>query len=202
MLTFSAAFGFALSSEQTWPARRIVQAVGGLALLAVGFATVGGQLGFSLLDVDQLDAYISRRADVTAYGGSSFHLSGPPWLVPILAFGTVLFRPFPWEAPGITGIVTSLEGVALWVFVYRRRQSVRAFLRRQPHVPLFWMGALFLVLYATLLGMSVGNFGTLVRQRVHIYPFLFLFVMLLPEASRVPARARRARARRPSAALA
>ena len=185
VLGFSVAVAYVFASTDVWTAGRIVQAVGGLAVLAVSLVVVGDAVGFSLVDVDSLNEFVSRRADVTAYGGSSFALSGPVWLLPVSAFATVLFRPFPWESGGVTALVTSLEVVALWAFVWMRRSSVVAMFRRSPHSTLFWMGIAFLVLYGTLLGLSVGNFGTLVRQRVHIYPFLFLFLMLKPAARRI-----------------
>lgn len=190
VLAFSTALAYTLASNQRWTAGRVVQVVGGLVVLVLALGVVGNYIGFSLLDLDSLDGYMTRRAGVTAYGGSSFELSGPTWSLPLTAFATVLFRPFLWETSGATALLTGVEVLALWAFVWTRRGSVRAMMRQRPRPALFWMGVIFLVLYGTLLGLSVGNFGTLVRQRVHIYPFLFLFLMLTPAVRRVAVRVR------------
>ena len=190
VLAFSTAVAYSLASDQRWTAGRIVQVGAGLVVLAISLTVVSGYIGFSLLDINSLDGYMARRAGVTAYGGSSFELSGPGWILPFSAFATVLFRPFPWETSGVTALLTSVEVIGLWLFVASRRRAVGAMLRLRPRPALFWLSVAFLVLYGTLLGLSVGNFGTLVRQRVHIYPFLFLFLMVAPSVRRVAVRVR------------
>ena len=157
----------------------LVRAAQGVALLAGGSWVVlmaGGQMGVELFDSNAVSEYVEGRASVTQTGGGAIAGADEgvsPWLAPI----NTMFRPFPWEASGPTGLLASLEMLLLWGVALRRRREVRAFIRAYRHTPLIWMSLLFVLAYATALGMAIGNFGILTRQRVHILPFLLLFVV-------------------------
>jgi cell division septum initiation protein DivIVA len=112
----------------------------------------------------------------TSSGGSEFD-SGLSLGSPSRAFlgiGTVLFRPFPFEAHNLQALAASLEGVFLLLLLVRLPWALAAMRswRRQPYVvfALAYVG-MFVVAFST-----VANFGLLARQRVQLLPmYLVLF---------------------------
>lgn len=165
-------------------------------LVAAGVGTLvvtSGALGFQLFSVDATTQYIEARSANTSYGGSAISSDAPLWLAPI----TALFRPFLWEANGPTAFVAALETTVFWVVLWVRRKHAIAFMKAYRRSPVLWMGVAFVVVYATAVGLSVSNLGTLTRQRIHVFPFL-----ILPLAGLMPRpKARRMAARPPLAAL-
>ena len=133
-------------------------------------------LGFSVTETEETSQWIDNRGTATAYGGSAFEAATDPFTG---AFN-VLFRPFLWEASGGFVLLSSLEVLALWVLLIRRRRACAEFIRRYHRTEVFWISVLFTILLASAVGMAVGNFGTLVRQRIHLYPFLFILTSSLP----------------------
>ncbi len=117
---------------------------------------------------------MDTRAAGSTIGGSAIDAPGANtavWLAPI----TTLFRPFPWESSGLTSHLAAAEVVALWLLAWYRRRRIAAFFRTYRQTPLFWMAVVFILVYATALGMSIGNVGIIARQRVHILPFVLMF---------------------------
>ena len=149
-------------------------------IVGVAFAATlsADVLGFDVTETEETSAWIEQRGSSTAYGGSAFEAAGNP----ITGIFNVLFRPFPWEASGVLMLGSSLEVALLWVLIFRRRQAAFAFVRRHWKTEPFWIAALFVIVLSAAAGMAVGNFGTLVRQRIHIYPFLFLITSAYPYA--------------------
>ncbi len=197
VLVFALMAGLWLNNQGAWTAGRIVQMALGLIVAFVAISYASDALGFSVTDSGELDDYLTSRSSKSSYGGSAIELGGPTWAKPLLGLGTVLFRPFPWEASGGAGLVSAIETLLFWVFAWNRRGQILAFLKTRPRTALFWFSVAFVLVYATTLGVAVGNLGTLVRQRLHIYPFLFLFLVAIPvrrKARRAPGQA----ARRPA----
>jgi hypothetical protein len=131
-----------------------------------------GAMGVELSDAEQVESYLDRRSELSARGGSSLERNSSRWLAPI----NTLFRPFPWEAQGIMALLGSLEVGAIWALAWLRRRRIRAFVRAYRGSRLFWAALVFVAVYSTALGMSIGNMGIIARQRVHILPFLFMFI--------------------------
>lgn len=91
-----------------------------------------------------------------------------PWAVV-----TVLFRPFPWEAPNAFAMISALEGVVLAGLLLRAipgfaHQGKLLFQRGQL---LFAVGftSVFIFLFS-----AIGNFGILSRQRAQVIPFVLV----------------------------
>ena len=166
------------STELRWVVTFLAVGLGAYYVLPV----VSDALGFSVTDIAGTVRQINQRADASAYGGSSFEpAENPAWAVV-----TALFRPFPWEADGILMLAVSAEMLLLWGLVVRRRRAVVRFIRDHWRAEIVVLSAAFVVALALLVGLAVGNFGTIVRQRVHLYPFLFVVVA---GYARVPRRA-------------
>ena len=146
------------------------------AVIATGayfaFPLLNSALGFEVTDLAAAAQRIDDRAQASAYGGSSFEAADDP----VTAVITTLFRPFPWEARGALMLAASAEMLLLWGLVLRRRRAAARFVRDYWRTEPVVLSGAFVVALALLVGLAVGNFGTIVRQRVHLYPFLFVIV--------------------------
>ncbi len=121
---------------------------------------------------------LDKTLETTTTGGSQFAaptVNSPldlPW-----ATVTVLFRPFPWEASGGKGLLSSAEGMVLLGLVavnYRRLASVPRLILKRPYV--LFVASFVLVFIVAF--SYIANFGILVRQRTQMLPLLLVFVAL------------------------
>lgn len=189
-LVFAVIAGQWLGTLKKWSAKSTLQAV---FLLGVGTAVIsmsGGALGVDLFNTEEVELYLMSRGSVSSIGGSAIQSAdtAAPWLAPI----NTLFRPFPWEARGITAMLAAIEVIVLWGMAWYRRRAIAGFVRAYKKSRVFWMAVAFVLVYATALGMSLGNIGIIARQRVHILPFIFMFIAGLPK---VPKRSGKLRGR-------
>lgn len=95
-------------------------------------------------------------------------LINSPW-----ALVSGLFRPFAWEATGVSSWLAAIENLFLLVF------AVALSFRRKPESgnTLLLVSALFyIILLCVFLALSTPNLGTLSRYRVGFLPF-FVFVI-------------------------
>ncbi len=144
--------------------------VGGAVSVAI---LASGALSVDLFRTDEVELYMQVRAGASNIGGSAMGADAVRfWLAPI----NVLFRPFPWEVSGATETMAAAEVVGLWGLAWLNRRGIRRFVADHRGDSLCWLAVVFIVLYATALGMSIGNVGIIARQRVHIIPFLFMFL--------------------------
>lgn len=158
----------------------------GLVLVVAGTGFVLANFADELLPQDQLiegsrvQALLDKTEEQTAIGGSEFEARPVDSIQDFPAAAvTVVFRPFPWEAPSATGLVASIEGFGLLVLTLlslpRLVRLPRTVLRRP------WVGFAaaytvgFIIAFA-----AIGNFGILARQRVQLLPF-FLVLLCVPK---------------------
>jgi hypothetical protein len=147
-----------------------------LVALPIAVGAVEDIFGLDELNPDSAQdvaADVERR---TSQGGSEYEPTDaftPQGLV--LGTVTTLYRPFPWEVPGLQGLMSSLEMTALAVVcpiaMWRRRRGLLSGLRQR--YTRFALG------YTVAFGMAfatVGNFGILTRQRSLVLPFAFIVV--------------------------
>jgi hypothetical protein len=156
-----------------------------VGLLVAASALVGvAQEFFDLEDVNtestqQLLDETTRRSGKS---GSTFTGNDPSNPVGfVLATGTVLLRPFPFEVGNVQAQVTALEGVLLLVlFAVSARRIVRlpVELIRRPYLAFAFVYVVAFV-YAFA---SLANFGILARQRVQVLPVLFILLCIRPGA--------------------
>ena len=94
-----------------------------------------------------------------------------------LAAVTVLFRPFPWEAPNALAVLSAVEGLALAGLILVAIPGLigeRAkFITRGLLLHAVVFSGVFVFLFSAL-----GNFGILTRQRVQLLPFVLVFVAI------------------------
>ena len=101
-----------------------------------------------------------------------------------LATGTILFRPYLWEASGTGQLLTALEGaVLLALIIHARHELIRP--REAFREPYLMFALVFTI--AFIIGFSsVANFGILVRQRTQLFP-IFLVLLSMKRSGPPPA---------------
>jgi hypothetical protein len=184
--------GHLVARVDRWSAAKVAQAVG---VLAVGFwmMVVSSQaVGIDGLDVAGLGDYVDGRVDAATTAGRgntavAVAARGPGGAA--LGAFNVLFRPFPWEASNLGTFIASIEIWGMWLLSWFYRRNIVAAVRGWRSDRLRAASALFIIIYTTLLGLTVVNLGIIARQRIFVFPFLFL---LFAAAPRVQERLRRA----------
>lgn len=167
-----------------WSMGRIAQ---GIAILAIGLTVVwysGRELGIASFDSEGLEGYVSSDAARRVGGGSGIDavtigLSGAP-----IAVINVLFRPFPWEADNAMILFSSVEIAGLWLLLWWRRRNVIAALRQLHSSRFIALTLAFIVFYSAALGMMMSNLAIIARQRIFLFPFLFLLMEAVPAVRR------------------
>jgi hypothetical protein len=162
------------------PAIRLlgVLAIGAVAVVIIGRA--GDYVGLESVEVESIVGFIEGQQEQSEQGGAAFQqvdITTPAGLA--LAIPTVLFRPFPWEAHNTNALVSSLEGMGLMALMVYRWRAVKTALTGFRRNSFF----LFLVVYAAIfivLFSAIGNFGIIARQRVQLFPFVFMWIACLP----------------------
>jgi len=89
----------------------------------------------------------------------------------------LMFRPFPWEANNLTAVLTSVEGVMLFLVVFLRRRSLFRLLRNARSSPLAVFALLFFLMFSFVFSISISNFGLLARQRVMVLPLVLTLIV-------------------------
>lgn len=160
-------------------------------LVVVGFLLVSQTqsfFGVERLDQETINQQLSKAEGRTDEGGSTFtpvRMDNP--IKAPLAFVTVLFRPFPFEAHNLQSLIGSAEGMFLIILSWtsrRRLASIPRLARERPYVS-YCIGITFTFVFAF---SAFSNFGILSRQRVQVMPF-YLVLICLPERPR-PERAK------------
>lgn len=91
-----------------------------------------------------------------------------PW-----AAVTVLFRPFPWEAPNAFAMISALESMVLAALLVRAIPGFLAQGRQLVQRGQLLYAVAFVSVFIFLFS-AIGNFGILSRQRAQVIPFVLL----------------------------
>ncbi len=159
--------------------------------LAYGAWTLLGAFDPNYTEVDQLVVSAhEKHVDLKQayYGGNSFDIGDyEPTVGGALskfpqAVTAGLFRPFLWESRNIVMVISGLENLilllmVLYVLLFRKRRLFASF-GQQP----FQVFCLtFAVVLAFVIGISTSNFGSLVRFKIPLLPFMVMFLVNLFE---------------------
>jgi hypothetical protein len=132
-------------------------------------------------DIEDLTEFSLEQ---TSQGGSEF--SPVPILSPLgapIALGTVLFRPFIFEAHTAEAVASAVEASVLLLLTVVRFRSVLAALKSIRRTP--YVATAIVYIGGSVFGLSaVANFGIIARQRTLIYPMLLVLICFLPRRSR------------------
>ncbi len=145
-------------------------------LAVVVLRTAASFINLEDVSIEGVGEFLQTEQEQTAQGGSAF-TGTLPFSPQTVAVGvvTVLFRPFPWEAPGVLGLAAGLEGMALLALVlWRLRNVLRAWPRAFRDAYLAF-DVVYISLFVFFFSL-IANFGILVRQRVQLLPFLFVLL--------------------------
>ena len=190
-LTLMLFVGLATALLLRRPARRLptnilIKGFGVAVLIVVGSVVIGGvakNFNISSLDVEGVDAALSRTQEQTSKSGSEFTPVNAtnPAEAPV-AIVTTLFRPFPFEASTPLALATAAEGMLLLILTVRGWRRIGRGLRSMVRVPYLAFAASYTLVFCMAFG-SIGNFGILARQRVQVLP-LFLVLLSVPLVER------------------
>ncbi|HEX4490230.1 MAG TPA: hypothetical protein VH914_03405 [Acidimicrobiia bacterium] len=177
--------------------KQSLKLLGVAALVVAVVVTLGGvEQRFKVASANSTTAtaVLNEAQDQTNTGGSSFQPARvhTPVQFPA-AFVTVLFRPFPNEANTTQGIVSALEGAFLMLLMLLSLARLRGLLSEMVRTPY----VLFVVIYTCSFVWAfstISNFGILVRERVQVYPLLFV-LLALPIRESAKERRRQSRSR-------
>lgn len=193
VLCFAALFVAYLLRRRSWSESRlgpIGKMVGVAVLLVAGGIVVGRAAAFFNLDdvdTESVDQVFERTESQSAQGGSEFTAARPtsPREFPN-ALLSVLFRPYPWEANNAQAMVAAIEGMMLLILFgvsVSRLVRVPVYVFRVPYVAYVLAFTVMFVLAFS----SIGNFGTMTRQRAQVFPFV-LVLLAIPPAEQLPGR--------------
>jgi hypothetical protein len=152
---------------------------------------IGAQSKLTADYLQQVSA--SERGSGYNIGLQDGSISGMVKLAP-QAMIVSLFRPFLWEARNPTMALSALEATYFLLFTLRIfwRVGVLKTLQAIGQVPVLTLCFVFSLIFAISVGISSGNFGTLVRYKIPLMPFylagLYILESVTVTASRPKAR--------------
>ena len=103
-------------------------------------------------------------------------------IAPVAVF-TTFFRPYIWESHKISQILASVESLILLFFTLFiiLKSGIISFIKLIFKDPLIMYCFLFAIVFATFVGASTLNFGTLVRYKIPCLPFYTIALFLIYE---------------------
>ncbi|MDA7980866.1 MAG: hypothetical protein MPJ50_19095 [Pirellulales bacterium] len=161
---------------EAWSSKKVLQAV---ALFVFGCAGMWFALSTTLdgeVDAETVEKYIDSNAARNNNGGSSVEGVGIGPSSIVLAPVNVLFRPFVWEAHNLSSLASAIELLFIWGLIFVRRREVIAAVRMWRQHRMLRFAVPFVTFYVVGLGMNLSNLGLLARQRVLVFPLLFMIV--------------------------
>lgn len=165
-----------------------------LSVIVIGtvlykIAHIGDLIGGVSLEVIYLGILKTRGGfeSGTETDGSSFTMAEfSPTITGFLgqipkAVNAVLFRPYVWESKKIFSLVAAGESlmflvIAIYVFYKTGIKSALRTILYNPDVLFCFMFTLF---FSTALGLTVTNFGALVRFKIQFLPFMVIGLLLI-----------------------
>jgi hypothetical protein len=197
-----------LSLGGRWTLGKSVQ---GVLILGAGLGAIWLSLryiGVDGFDIEGVQGYMEDNPARRVGGRSSIEgvdlgLAGVP-----LAMVNILARPFLWEARNPMMLISALEIFAFWCIAWFWRRPLLHSLRNWRSDRFLRAALPFVLVYTVMLGMMVTNLGIVARQRLFLFPFLFLLLEAAPrlkeaaasqKAARVPPGRTHGRVGRPAA---
>ena len=117
-----------------------------------------------------------RRGQAVLEGWRAMLLRG--WAVV-----TVLFRPFPWEAPSPVTFAASVESLILLLLTITSGRRLLTALKNVRSTGYTAYALVYVVVFVATFA-SIGNFGILARERVQMLPIFFILLAATPRQRR------------------
>lgn len=168
------------STAQRWTVNNTLQSiallVGGLVAIHFGMSAIG----VGGIDAQGVSEYMAARSESAAHGQTNLDATGTGWASVPMAIVNILFRPAPFESASPTILLASAELWGLWVLAFLRRRNIMSALRQWRSHRLLTFALVFIIVYSAALGMLIVNLGIIARQRIFLFPFIFLLFEARP----------------------
>lgn len=126
-------------------------------------------------DVSEVTEFAQETQRKSSYGGSEISISQGP-LKFIQAPINILLRPFPWEVGGFLQIISFFDIYFIWFLAFRNWNSVKRAVLMIRKDRLIAFCFIFIGLFAVGGGLALVNLGLIARQRIILYPFMFMII--------------------------
>jgi hypothetical protein len=140
---------------------------------------VAGSLYFlsvvGVSDVTEVADFAQDTQKRSAYGGSEISISQGP-LKFIQAPINILLRPFPWEIGGFLQIISFFDIYFIWYLAFKNWNAVKRSFSMIRKDRLIAFCFIFVALFAVGAGLALVNLGLIARQRIILYPFMFMII--------------------------
>ena len=161
----------------------VIAGVGILAILLLGYVFPQFAIERIAEEAVHRQNYAYRTQAKSAYfigDPSQLSLLGQAAFAP-LGMITAWYRPFFFEAGNAMAMISSIEGTiflggTILVFVRGEPRLLWRAMSRWPWVP---AGLAFSIVFGAIVGLVTSNFGTMVRYRAPLMPFLALALLIL-----------------------
>lgn len=190
-LGFASAVGTLAGFRSAASPRVFVIRMVALTVLVISASVATTQMSRFFSEDDSADeggvsSVLDRTTEQTSQGGSEF--AAPAVSNPVeLPAGvvTVLFRPFPWEARNVNGLIASAEGILLLALFFAGHRRLITWFKTAPKRPYL----VFAIAYAMVFIITfsyIGNFGILARQRTQMLPLALTMIAMYPAVRNRP----------------
>jgi hypothetical protein len=183
VLAASMLLGQWFSLTGRWTVQKVIQTLVFTAIALYGLRFATSYMGIQEWGLEGLQSYVETDPSRRALGKTNVTAIGVSLLQTPLAAVNVFFRPFPWEVTNIMVLASSLEVIGFLILVAMRRHNLVRSFRHWRSDRLLRLAVIFTVLYPVALGMMVVNMGIIARQRVLLFPFLFVLLEAQPRVA-------------------
>lgn len=163
--------------------RAVSSGVGTVGVLAVLVVTLGvGYSGYTAAVRSDLELANVVRSDLSTSAGSGFSedvdISSSRGALSFLPQGLTRFAfgPFPWQISGASQAPMLLDAMTLWVlfpFLWKGLREAHHLVQRR-----YWVTTIPALGLAAMFSLVIGNFGTLVRERLQVVILLVPLIAL------------------------
>ena len=112
--------------------------------------------------------------------GSNFEIDTTnPLLLGLNGLFATFFRPFPWEINSFIALFSAIESFAfllLIIFLIYKKGFITPF-KGIFSMPILIFAFSFAIIFATSVGVSTTNFGSLSRYKIPCLPFYLIFII-------------------------
>lgn len=126
-------------------------------------------------DVTEVTDFAQDTQRKSSYGGSEISVSDGP-LKFVQAPVNILLRPFPWEVGGFLQIISFFDIYFIWYLAFKNWKSVKRSFSMIRKDRLIAFCFIFIGLFAVGAGLALVNLGLIARQRIILYPFMFMII--------------------------
>lgn len=126
-------------------------------------------------DVTKITDFAQDQQKRSSYGGSQIAAASGVFAF-IQAPVNILLRPFPWEVEGFLQIISFVDIYFIWFLVFKNWKAVVRSFKMIRKDRLIAFSFVFVALFSVGAGLALVNIGLIARQRIILYPFMFMII--------------------------